>query len=152
MDTTVQVWFTDFLYNVAGFPADSLPSTSPLILTAQRWGQGVVPQGLQMVCPAPDIYQLAVNCAGASFLLSFCTDVPTAANPTFFSERRKEFGLSTSQIGTLTSASDEGSSAGYALPDWFKDANMQDLMWMKDPYGRQLLAILQQYGSLWGLS
>lgn len=152
MDTTVQPWFTDFLYNWAGFPEDSLPITSPFILTAQRWGQGIVPWEFKMVCPAPDIYQLAVNYAGASFLLNFCPDVPTASNPTFFSDRRQAYGIETSQIGALTSVSDQGTSVGYALPDWFKGANMQELMWMKDPHGRQLLAILQQYGSLWGLS
>ncbi|WP_321868612.1 hypothetical protein [Paraburkholderia tropica] len=149
---TVQTWLTEFLYNVAGFPQDSLPPTSSLVLTAQRWGYGMVPGEFPWVFPSPDIYQLAVNCAAASFLINFAPDVPTAANPTFFNDLRKQYGLFSSQVGLLSSTSDEGTSSSYQLSDWTKNANMQDLTWMKDPFGRQLLGLLQQFGSLWGLS
>jgi hypothetical protein len=150
--TTVQVWFTDFLTNTVGIPSDSLPSTSTLILTAQRWGVGMVPWQFSCVCPSPDIYQLAVCCAGASFLINWAPDVSTAANPTYFADLRKEYGILQSQVGLVSSASDEGTSSGYQLPDWATNANMQDLQWLRDPFGRQLLALLQQFGSLWGIS
>lgn len=150
--TTVQTWFTDFITNVAGFPADSFPSTSTLILTAQRWGMGMVPYQFQLVCPAPDIYQLAVCCAGASFIINWAPDAPDAANPTYFADLRKKYGIQSSQIGLLTSASDNGTGDSFQLPDWAKEASMQDLQWLRDPFGRQLLGMLQQFGSLWGLS
>jgi len=141
--------FTTFLQETVGIPVTALPPTSPIISTAFTYAQAIVPCFLIQVAGQP-IYDLAVYYAGASFVLNWAPDQPEMS---WFADYRKDNGLASSNIGVVVgSASDQGSSVTFVVPDWVKNASMADLQWLKDPYGRALLGILQQLGTLWGLT
>ena len=95
------------------------------------------------------VYDLVVYNVGASYIYNWAPDQP---NMNYFAGMRKQWGLLNPMNGILTSSSDNGTSAGYTVPDWVKHATLQELQWLKDPFGRQALALLQNFGSLWGLS
>jgi hypothetical protein len=139
--------FTNFLYNTAGIPQSDLPTNSQVIIDAFNWGCAMVPRQFRFA--GCNVYDLAVYNVGASYVFNWAPDQP---NMTYFAGQRKAWGLLNLNAGILNSTSDETTSSGYTVPDWAKNATMGDLQMLKDPFGRQALAILQNFGSLWGLS
>ncbi|MCO4880241.1 hypothetical protein [Paraburkholderia caribensis] len=151
MDTIVPDWFIEFQRTTVGIPVDVTPDQSPQMQMAYQIACGWIPCELQLINPQA-FYQLAVDCGGASFLINWGVDTPTAQDPNFYKSLRTKYNTAGSFQGVITSASDDGTSDSFQVPDWVKNATMQDLQWLKDPFGRQLLGMLQQMGSLWGLS
>ena len=54
--------------------------------------------------------------------------------------------------GMVTSASDQGTSAGQQIPDQIANLTLMGLDMMKTPWGRMYLMIAGQWGTLWGIS
>lgn len=135
--------YISFLRNTVGVSDTDLPDDSEDITTTYTAAQDYVP--CQIMRYAPYWYDLAVYNLGASFLLNW-------SNADFFVALRTSLKLNNFTAGVITNASDESTSAGLLVPDYFKNMGLMDLQMLKDPYGRQYLAIAQQLGDLWGLT
>lgn len=139
--------FTAYLENVVQVPTSALPPTSPYIADAYNSAIEVVNLDIQGASPIH--YTLAVYSLGTSILINFC---PDQTGQTYFADLRKTWNLTSFIGGAVASASDQGTSDTLAVPDYFKLFTIADLARLKDPYGRQYMAVAMQYGSLWGLS
>ena len=135
-----------FLRNTVGIPVAALPDDSIYITASYEIGVALTPCGFAGA--SSSIYALMVYSCGASFLIN---NTPDQQGQTFFSDLRDKFGLLQSFNGIITSAADEGTSAAAVVPEFQKRATLQELQWMKDPFGRQFLGFLQMAGSNWVL-
>jgi len=70
----------------------------------------------------------------------------------FFQAARKQFGVNNFEAGVVDEASDTGTSEHLAVGRGLKNMDMISLQRIKDPFGRQAVAILQSLGTLWGLT
>ena len=98
---------------------------------------------------SPVLYTSAVYNWAASNLIQYQPD-PTGQ--VFFTNARSSFGVSNFMAGVISSASNEATSQSMTVGKGLQNLSLIDLQRVKDPYGRQALAILQQLGTLWGLS
>ncbi|MGH7250011.1 MAG: hypothetical protein ACREGC_03485, partial [Minisyncoccia bacterium] len=72
---------------------------------------------------------------------------------TSFYNLRKGFGLLRFVPGVVTSVSDSGTSTGLLNSEFMRTLQIQDLQYIKTPWGRQYLAMAQRAGpTLWGLT
>lgn len=143
--------FLAFVRSQMGVPASALPDDSQFLTWAYDVAVELVNQNLQGA--SPTIYLLAVyNCA-ASNLLAFAQDVPplAAGAPGYFAAIRKGFNMNAFTL-PVSSASDEGTSTSYVVPEFLSTLSLADLGYLTNPYGRQYLAFAQRYGTVWGLS
>jgi hypothetical protein len=95
----------------------------------------------------PTIYTTTVYNAGASLLLNYGIDVPPGH---YFADMRKKLGLGKPVKGLMNAASDQGTSGSVVIGDALSNLTLADLLLMQDPYGRQVVAVLMDMGSLWG--
>lgn len=145
--TPSQADFQTFLTNVVGIAVEYLPVGSPSIGYAYSYAYSVV---LPLLAYIPgNLYSLAIYNLAADALINYAQDQPGRS---FFSDLRKSLGISIFVPGVTGSSSDGGTSNSRVTPDFMEGLTMMDLQNMKTPYGRQYLAIAQQYGSIWGLS
>jgi hypothetical protein len=125
--------------NAAGspFPAFALAQALELTIPAIR-GVG---------------YTLATyNCAG-HLLVQTTPDQPgRATEPGSFTEMRKRFGLLQMSAGLPTTASDQSTSVGLAVPDALRQLTLSDLQFMKTPWGREYIQWNQSFGDVFGLT
>lgn len=71
----------------------------------------------------------------------------------YFTTARTQFKIASFQPGFVTSAGDQGTSAGFIVPDFVKKLTLYDLQLTKTPFGRTYLQIAQKYGpTIWGLT
>ncbi|EHA9277955.1 hypothetical protein ABK54_004557 [Salmonella enterica subsp. enterica serovar Shubra] len=91
----------------------------------------------------PIIYVRTVYNAAASLLLNF------APGP-WFADLRKKLGLGKLVTGLVNSAADQGTSGSITISDALSNLTLLDLQMLQDPYGRQVVAVLMQMGSVWG--
>ncbi|WP_244097479.1 hypothetical protein [Burkholderia cenocepacia] len=141
-----QAGYLQFLRDVVGVPVAALPDDSMSVTLSYQVGTELVPRGF--ACASATIYEIMAYSAATSFLLNNTPDQP---GQSWFDDIRSKFGLLEGFNGIIQSAADQGTSAAAVVPDWVKRATLQDLQWMKDPWGRQLLAYLQMQGSMWSL-
>ena len=136
-----------FLTTVAGVPQAALPSNSPYI----SWALSYAEEKTLLVLYAivQDYYCFAVYCLATSFLLNWC---PDQSGQTFFAEARKSMKLNSFVGGTVQSSADQATSESLMAPDFLKGLTLGQLQALKDPYGRQWLALQQDMGSIWGIS
>lgn len=81
------------------------------------------------------------------------TVAPNAAvTEWYWSKFRQMFNITGFAPGVITSASDLTTSAGILNQQFFQGLTMGDLQLLKTPYGRNYLAIAQNYGTIWGLT
>ena len=48
------------------------------------------------------------------------------------------------------SAADQGTSGSITISDALSNLSLLDLQMLQDPYGRQVVAVLMQMGTVWG--
>jgi len=104
---------------------------------------------LQLQCVSPTLYTYCVYDWGVSVLLQFQQDQD---GQTYFTDKRKAFGVYNLVAGAISSDADEATSVTMTLGKSMSDLSLADLQRIKDPYGRNAIATLMSLGSLWGLS
>lgn len=99
---------------------------------------------------SPLMYTKAVYNLAADRLINFGVDVQ---GQTLLADARKKFDLLDLNVGVVNSASDQGTSGSYVIPEQMQTFTMNELQLMKTPFGRAYLSIAQSYGStLFGIS
>jgi hypothetical protein len=140
--------FVGFVRNTMRVP-DSVISDDDLTLHyCYKAALEFVPgdQGLYLI---PTIYTSTVYNCGGSLLLNYAEDVPPS---TFWEDTRGVMGIGGAITGLMTSASDQGTSGSTVIGEAMSNLSLADLMMLKDPYGRRVIAVLMEMGSIWGLT
>lgn len=101
-------------------------------------------------CASPILYTKAVYNLALDRLINFGIDVE---GQTWLSDLRGRFEILAIETGSIASASDQGTSGSYVVPEQMQSFTLDELQLMKTPFGRAYLAIAQKYGqAIWGLS
>jgi hypothetical protein len=143
--------FTMFAIGQLGATSAQLPPTSPYLGYAFNVAQQLVYAPLQQASPL--IFTLATYNLALDTLVNFCPDQP---NQTFFKNLRGPkpggFALFNFVPGVVTAAADVSTSDSLVVPDFMKNLTLANLQNLKTPWGLQYLALVQSYGTLWGIS
>jgi hypothetical protein len=161
--------FQAFLLNPMGITTDILPPNSPVVSTAFTIATDIV--NLQLNTASPDIYTLAVYNLAGSNVINYAQDqkftpqtAPAGAvlleddtilylnGLPFFVYARKSWNILGFAGGVVQSSSDVSTSETMVTADSMKEYTLADLQYLKDPWGRQYLALAQRYGALWGMN
>jgi hypothetical protein len=159
--------FIQFIQNVMGIDAEVLPTDSPVIPFALSVALAIVNQAL-CVAPIPSsdaagvalnaggmtMYNLAVYNLAGSNLLSYAQDLAGApvvkgsGDPglPFFQWTRKQYNINGFVSGVISGSSDETTSQTLVVQEAAKNFTLANLQALKDPFGRQYLAIAQSFG------
>ena len=139
--------FTAFIQNVMEVPTAALPTDSPYINDAFCFALAQV--NWQIERASSLLYNTAVYNLGGSLLINYC---PDHEGQTYFAALRTQWNITAFVPGVVLSGADEGTSSTLVVPDFMKGFQMGDLQRLKDPYGREYLAIAQQAGpTIWEL-
>lgn len=140
--------FVGFVRNVMKVPASVMPDDDPTLMYCYKAALELVPadSGLYLL---PMIYTSTVYNCGGSLLINYAEDVPPS---TYWEDMRETFEIGGAITGLMTSASDQGTSGTTVISDALSNLSLADLMMMKDPYGRKVIAVLMELGPLWGLT
>jgi hypothetical protein len=152
--------FTAWVYAVMGVPQSVLPPDSIYLQLAYDTSVNLVYTGLKCVPntsqgtpQSPSIYSICVYNLGGHILCSIAQDDPNADPPsTFWADLRDKLNMNVLSYGMVTSASDQGTSAGQQIPDQIANLTLMGLDMMKTPWGRMYVMIAGQWGTLWGIS
>jgi len=148
MDTTpTLLGFIAFCRTVVGIPEAVMADDDAGFQVALDYSIEWIPLNLNVY--SKSLYTAAVYNWGASNLIQYQQD---PSGQVFFTNARNSFGVSNFMAGVISSASNEATSQSMTIGKGLQDLSLIDLQRVKDPYGRQALAILQQLGTLWGLS
>ena len=139
--------FTAWAQAVMGITTAVMPSNDPGWADAFSFAQQWVPMDINGY--APQMYTACVYNYAGSLLLQYQQD-QTGQN--FFVNARKQFGITNFLPGVISTASNEATSETSTVGDGLKNLQAIDLLRVKDPYGRQAVAIMQSTGTLWGLN
>lgn len=139
--------FQDFITNTMQVSVGVLPSASPVIVTSLSIALEFVNQQINII--STDLYTLALNNLAADLLIRWASDQP---GQNYFANARTAFGLNTFMTGAVSGSKDESTSVSLKMPKFYENLSVFDLQCMQTPYGRQYLAIAQQFGTLWGLT
>jgi hypothetical protein len=146
-NTPTLAGFIAFCRGVVGISVEAMPDESPGFQQGLDFAQLWIPLTLAQI--QPPIYTLAVYNWGASLVLQFQQDQP---GQVFFTNARSSFGVSNFLPGVINSASNDATSQSMTIGVGLQNLTLTDLQRSKDPYGRAALAILQDLGTMWGLS
>jgi len=139
--------FITFIRDIMGVNDTVLPDDSPFITYSLTGAVNIV--NLQIKTLSPFLYEMALNNLAADNLVNWAQD---STGSTFWADLRKSFGVNNFAAGVVQSANDNSTGMSALVPDFFKGLTMGNLQSLKTPYGRQYLAIVQDWGPLWGLS
>ncbi|MDM4974594.1 hypothetical protein QT330_14050 [Escherichia coli] len=62
----------------------------------------------------------------------------------------KKLNLGKLATGLVSAAADQGTSGSITISDALSNLSLLDLQMLQDPYGRQVVAVLMQMGTVWG--
>ena len=142
--------FLTFLGNTVQIPVQALPAGSP-------WPGYALDQAIGIVLNPPTsptvvAYSLACyNCA-THLLIAITPDQPAQS---YFTTARGPtgFGIIQPSTGLVVAAGDQGTTGNTQPPTWLSGLTIEDLDFMKTPWGRRFLMWQQAYGpTVWGLS
>ncbi|CDY79474.1 hypothetical protein BGLT_02255 [Caballeronia glathei] len=136
-----------FLTTVAGVPTAALPSNSPYLAWALSFSEENTLLVLRAV--GQDYYCFAVYLLATSFLINWA---PDQLGQTFFADLRNTWNISGFVGGIVQSTADQGTSESMTMPDFLNGLTLGQLQALKDPFGRQWLAMSQELGPIWGIS
>ena len=139
--------FQTFAQNVAGINTTVMPTNDPGWATAFAFALEWIPTWASNASAV--LYTAAVYNWGVSELIQYQQD---QSGQVFFQAARKQFGVNNFEAGVVDEASDTGTSEHLAVGRGLKNMDMISLQRIKDPFGRQAVAILQSLGTLWGLT
>ncbi|MCY1699669.1 hypothetical protein OVA10_16620 [Lelliottia sp. SL45] len=138
--------FIRFVRGVMGVPDTAIADSDPTLECCYQSALELIPKGMGLES-LPIIYTNTVYNAGGSLLLRYAIDT---APGTYFSDLRKRLGMNDAVYGLVNSAADQGTSGSMTVSDALSNLTLADLMMMQDPYGRAVIAVLMEMGSLWG--
>lgn len=148
MDTTpTLLGFRTFCRNIVGISTAVMPDSDEGFQAALDYAEQWIPLDLNVYSPA--LYTSAVYNWGASFLIQYQQD---QSGQVFFTNARQSFGINNLMTGVISSASNEATSQSMTIGKGMSNLSLMDVQRIKDPFGREAIAILQQLGTLWGLS
>ena len=135
-----------------GIPVAVLPDDALALTYAFNVAIAIVNQ--QLLAANPLIYELAVYNLAGDNLINWAPDIPQVppVEVGYFEALRAKFNTLGFVAGTISSASDEGTSESIATVDSLTKLTIGQLQNLKTPYGRQYLAFAQMVGTNWGLS
>jgi len=139
--------FVGWVRSVMNINTTVLPDNSLALVYAYQVAVALV--NLQIQIANPFIYELAVYNLGGDNLINWA---PDQTGQTFFADLRAGFGCNNFVAGTISSASDEGTSESIATVESLTKLTVGQLQNLKTPYGRQYLAFAQTVGTNWGIS
>lgn len=139
--------FIEWAQAVMGIPTTAMSPTDPGWNYAYVVALDIVPTDYASV--VPDIYTLTVYNWAGSQLLQFQQDYQ---GQTYFTQLRSQFGINNFVAGVVNAAGDVSTHESLSVGHGLRDLSILDLQRIKDPYGRQALAYMQQIGTLWGLT
>ena len=127
---------------------DAYVIIQPIVYTSFTVAVAIVNDALAIATPTT--YVLAVYDLAMDRLVRFAPDQP---NQTYFSGLRAQFDLVGTSVGAVASASDQGTSASIANPEWMRAMTMRDIQTLRTPWGREYMGFAQAYGpNIWGVS
>ena len=127
---------------------DAYVIMQPIVYTSFTVAMAIVNDALAQATPLT--YVLAVYNLAMDRLVRFA---PDQENQTYFSGLRTQFGLVGTSVGAVASASDQGTSASIANPEWMRQMTMRDIQTLRTPWGREYMGFAQAWGPfVWGLS
>lgn len=138
--------FIRFVRGVMGVPDTAISDSDPTIECCYQSALELIPKGMGLESLLI-IYTNTVYNAGGSLLLRYAMDMPPG---TYFSDLRKKLGVNDAVYGLVNSAADQRTSGSMNISDALSNLTLADLMMMQDPYGRAVIAVLMEMGSLWG--
>lgn len=153
--------FQTFISNVMQVPSSALdPTTAPVVQYcydfAIDWVYDLLGCVPTVTTGGWSLYARAVYNLAADTLINWAQDASGAPiykdNLPYWAWLRDQYGVNNFVAGVIQSTSDEGTSAGYVVPEAFKEFTMQNLGNLKTPYGRQYLSIVQSWGQIWGIN
>jgi hypothetical protein len=148
MDTTPTLaGFITFCRNVVGISTDAMPDADPGFQNALDYAALWIPLYLNQL--SPGLFTVCTYNWAASLLIQYQQDQP---GQVFFAQARQSYGISNFVPGVISSASNEATSQSMTIGKGLSNMSLTDLQRVKDPYGRQALAILMDLGTLWGLT
>lgn len=130
-----------------GVPVEALPDDSPYIDYALAISIETVYDAINQASAI--LYTAAVYNLAGSNLIAIAQDTPPS---TYWADLRKQYSIFAFVAGVIQSAGDEGTNESMTVPDWAKELTLANLRQLKDPFGREYLAIAQSTGPLWGLT
>lgn len=146
--TPTEADYLTFLRTTVGITTDALSDDNDAIGISYALSLETVNRFFKSVAPA--LYVWAVYNLAAALLFDFAQDTPPS---TFFADARKAWNINSFVAGVVNSASDNGTSAGTAIPAAFNELTLADLQLLKTPWGRNYLSIAQKWGpDLFGIS
>jgi hypothetical protein len=130
------------------------PEPTPPIVEPPHPAHPIQPTPSPYEWKTMSIYAIAVYNLGGAFLCEIAQDDPSLPPPlnTYWADLRTKLNLNSFNYGMVTSASDQGTSAGQQIPSQIADMSMFNLWLMKTPWGRMYLMLAGQWGNIWGLS
>jgi hypothetical protein len=153
--------FMTFIRQVMGITTQQLPDDAysiPLAFNAALTVVNVALVSVDNPNPAlPNLYAMAVYNLAADRLLNWALDSDAAPvyknGEKFFAYTREKLDIFGFTPGVIQSTNDLTTGGSFVVPEFFKELTMRDLSNLKTPYGREYLAIAQDYGpSEWGVS
>ena len=142
--------YTLFVQNVMGVSVVYLPATSPFLGYAFDRALNLV---LQVAAGGFDYTWAVYNCAGHIQIAITPDQVVSGVGYTYFQDMRKSLDILLPSFGVVSSSSDESTSTTLATPDALRNLTIEDLGFMRTPWGRTYLSYAQDYGpTIWGLS
>lgn len=143
--TASYLWF---IRNIMGISTAALPDNSGYITYSLTIGLSYVNPAI--ACVDSLLYQVALNNFAGDWLINYA---PDQAGQTFFVTARQDYGINDFIAGVVSGSGDQGTSDTLLVPDAFKNFTLQNLQSLKTPYGREYLAIAQDYGpNIWGVA
>lgn len=139
-----------FLRTVVGIPTSAMPDDSLDIVISYDWAVQLTPYQIQTISDIA--YTTAVYNCGADYLLQWGSDSYGEPGSTFFATIRQTYELNSFAAGVIENSGDENTSGRLRVPNNFNNLNIDQIVSLKTPYGRQYLAIYQRLGSIWTLS
>lgn len=133
--------FIRFVRDDMKVPVHAIADDDPTLECCFQSAMELIPhdQGLERL---PVIYVRTVYNAAASFLLNFAL---VRGLPTCEKTQPWEAGYRDYQRGSRP-----GTSGSITISDALSNLSLLDLQMLQDPYGRQIVAVLMQMGTVWG--
>jgi hypothetical protein len=157
-------WLISQAQDTTGLGLTSLAWTSGLVTATTTAALGFsIGQtfNTQIVGAAPMAYngEWQATATGSNIFTYAMPTNPGAAtapglfNLAFFANLRQQFNLLGFVAGVVQTTTDQGTSSGLVVPDFFKNLTFSDLDLLKTPWGRNYLAYAQKAGpTVFGLT
>ena len=137
--------YTTYLREIVGINTTVLPDGSPVIEFSYNFSLNETLPLLAIIPQIPEefMYTTAVYNLATHVLVTWAQDQP---NQDFFTKLQRQYNLHSLVAGAVEAASDETTSTKLKVPKFFDNITFANLDFMKTPWGRMYLEIVQSFG------